>query len=171
VQTISADHSTKSSTFCERLHDNTDTTERTAISVSTPCSGYGFLTGQQTGRASMAEPLIGMLQWDLEAQQTLVIGAIGGFFLALGHFARASMMIHSPTPRRGQLFRAHLPLFIILPILGGGLSYLTIGAPGAFLTGLGALAFILTAAGTLPALQAHQERRRTRDVTTDHQAG
>jgi hypothetical protein len=97
----------------------------------------------------MADPA-GLFQCDLVAMETMIAGAIGGFFLCLGRFIATLSRVHGHQPMMKQFLLAHIPPLIVLPILGGGLAWLTIGASGAFLTGLGALGFILLATGPHP---------------------
>lgn len=98
----------------------------------------------------MAEPIVSLFQWNQEGLETMIAGAIGGLFLCLGRFIATMARADVQTLRMKQFVLAHIPALIILPLLGGGLAFLTIGASGAFLTGLGALGFILLATGPHP---------------------
>lgn len=94
---------------------------------------------------------------------TIFPGALGGLFLALGRFAITYMRLKSPHPKIGQLLLMQIPLVIVLPILGGGLAWVTTGISGAFLTGLGALGFILLAAGD----HGHTARQEEGDASSN----
>lgn len=89
--------------------------------------------------------------WD-----TIYPGALGGLFLALGRFLITWMrLMNTPDPKFRQFLLLQIPVVLILPLLGGGLAWVTNDIRGAFLTGLGALGFILIAAGE----HGHVERQ------------
>ena len=122
---------------------------QTPGNVQAGSSGYDFLHLHSKGGTGMADP-VSLLHWDREGLETIICGALGGFFLCLGRFIATLNRMDTRRLRMKRFILAHIPGAIVLPLLGGGLAWVTMGAAGAFLAGLGALGFILIVTGPHP---------------------